>query len=321
MGSLVALSIDYMVMGFAPTLAWLFIGRLIAGVAGATFSTANAVVADIVPQADRSKYFGMNGAAWGVGFIVGPVIGGLLGGFGPRVPFFFASGLAALNFTLALLILRETLPVENRRAFTWRRSNLFGSIRALRVIPGAMTLIIVLFLYQVGHDTLPSSWSWVTMLKFGWDERAVGLSLAALGVATVIVQGGLVGPLTRKFGEARVALIGLSGATIGFLGYAFAPTSGWMFAAIPLASLVGLTMPSVRAILSRSVPPNAQGELQGAIGGVVSFTAIVVPFSMTQLLHAATAPGAAWHFPGAPFFAGACALAIGAVALSRVARP
>lgn len=321
MGSLAALSIDYMVMGFAPTLAWLFVGRLIAGVAGATFSTANAVVADIVPQADRSKYFGMNGAAWGVGFIVGPVIGGLLGGFGPRVPFFFASGLAALNFTLALLILRETLPVENRRAFTWRRSNLFGSIRALRVIPGAMTLIIVLFLYQVGHDTLPSSWSWVTMLKFGWDERAVGLSLAALGVATVIVQGGLVGPLTRKFGEARVALIGLSGATIGFLGYAFAPTSGWMFAAIPLASLVGLTMPSVRAILSRSVPPNAQGELQGAIGGVVSFTAIVVPFSMTQLLHAATAPGAAWHFPGAPFFAGACALAIGAVALSRVARP
>lgn len=319
MGSLAALSIDYVIMGFAPTLAWLFVGRIVAGVAGATFATANAVVADIIPQAERSKYFGMNGAAWGVGFIVGPVIGGLLGGFGPRVPFFFASALAALNFTLAFLILRETLLPENRRAFTWKRANLFGSIRALRTIPGALALIIVLFMYQVGHDTLPSSWSWVTMLKFGWDERAVGLSLAALGLATAIVQGGLVGPLTRKFGERRVALLGLSCATVGFIGYAFAPTPGWMFAAMPLASMVGLTMPSVRAILSRAVPPNAQGELQGAIGGVVSFTAIIVPFSMTHLLHAATAPGASWHFPGAPFLAGACALAVGVLVFRAAA--
>jgi DHA1 family tetracycline resistance protein-like MFS transporter len=310
MASLAALSIDYLIMGFAPTLFWLFVGRLIAGVAGATFGTANAVVADIIPPAERSKYFGLNGAAWGVGFIVGPVIGGLLGGFGPRVPFFFAAGLVGLNFLVALFVLRETLSPENRRAFTWKRANPIGAIRALRPIPGAIGLLVVLFLYQVGHDTLPSTWSWVTMLKFGWDAGAIGLSLAALGVGTAIVQGGLVGPLTRRYGEYRVATIGLVGAVIGFTGYALAPTPALMFLAIIPGSMLGLTMPSVRAILSRSVPANAQGELQGAISGVVSFTAVIVPVSMTQLLHAATAPGSAIHFPGAPFIAGALALTV-----------
>jgi MFS transporter, DHA1 family, tetracycline resistance protein len=317
MASLAALSIDYLIMGFAPTLFWLFVGRLIAGIAGATFGTANAVVADIIPPAERSKYFGLNGAAWGVGFIVGPAIGGLLGAYGPRVPFFFAAGLVALNFLVALFVLRETLAPENRRPFTWRRANLFGAIRALRPVPGAIGLLVVLFLYQVGHDTLPSTWSWVTIVKFGWDAGAIGLSLAALGVGTAIVQGGLVGPLTRRYGEHRVATMGLLGACIGFLGYALAPTPAWMFVAIIPGSLLGLTMPSVRAILSRAVPANAQGELQGAISGVVSLTAVFVPISMTQLLHAATAPGAAIYFPGAPFIAGALALAVAVVLFRR----
>jgi DHA1 family tetracycline resistance protein-like MFS transporter len=316
--SLAALSIDYLIMGFAPTLFWLFVGRLIAGVAGATFGTANAVVADIIPPAERSKYFGLNGAAWGVGFIVGPVIGGLLGGFGPRVPFFFAAGLVALNLLVALFVLRETLAPENRRPFTLKRANLFGAFRALRPIPGAIGLLVVLFLYQVGHDTLPSTWSWVTMLKFGWDSGAIGLSLAALGVGTAIVQGGLVGPLTRRYGEHRVATIGLVGALIGFTGYAFAPTPAVLFLSIIPGSLLGLTMPSVRGILSRAVPANSQGELQGAISGVVSLTAVIVPVSMTQLLHAATAPGSSIYFPGAPFIAGALALVV-AVVLFRQA--
>ncbi len=319
MASLAALSIDYLIMGLAPTLAWLFIGRLVAGVAGATFATANAVVADIIPPAERSKYFGLNGAAWGMGFIVGPAIGGVLGGYGTRVPFFFAAGLAALNFAIALAVLRETLAPGNRRAFTLRRANMLGAVRALRPVPGALALLVVLFLYQVGHDTLPSSWAWVTMLKFGWDERAVGLSLAALGVGTALVQGGLVGPLTRKLGEYRTATVGLAGAAVGFLGYAFAPNAAWMFVAIVPASLLGLTMPSVRAILSRAVPANSQGELQGAISAVVSFTAIIVPFSMTQLIHAATRPGADWYFPGAPFAAGALALSVGVVLFRRAA--
>jgi DHA1 family tetracycline resistance protein-like MFS transporter len=317
MASLAALSIDYLIMGFAPTLFWLFVGRVIAGLAGATFATANAVVADLVPQAERAKFFGMNGAAWGMGFIVGPVVGGLLGQYGSRVPFFAAAAFTAVNFLIALAVLRETLPEGNRRAFSARRANIVGAMRSMRAIPGAMAMLFVLFMYQVGHDTLPSSWAWVTMAKFGWAEREVGLSLAALGLGTAVVQGGLVGLFTRRFGEPTTVYIGLVGGALGFLGYAFAPTPALLFAAVPLACLLGLTMPSVRAILSRSVPANAQGELQGAIGGIVSFTAIVTPFTMTHLFSAATAPGSTLHLPGAPFAAGALAMLVGVVAFTR----
>ncbi len=231
LASLAALSVDYLIMGFAPTLFWLFVGRVIAGVAGATFATANAVVADLVPQAERARFFGLNGAAWGMGFIVGPVIGGLLGQYGARVPFFAAAVFTAINFLIALAVLRETLPESNRRAFSARRANVFGAIRSLRGIPGAMVLLFVLFMYQIGHDTLPSSWVWVTMAKFGWAEREVGLSLAALGLGTAIVQGGLVGLFARRFGEPTTVYIGLLGGAMGFLGYAFAPTPALLFAA------------------------------------------------------------------------------------------
>ncbi|MCU0760283.1 MAG: TCR/Tet family MFS transporter [Steroidobacteraceae bacterium] len=319
MASLAALSVDYLIMGFAPTLFWLFVGRVIAGVAGATFATANAVVADLVPQADRAKYFGMNGAAWGMGFIVGPVVGGLLGQYGSRVPFFAAAAFTAVNFLIALLVLRETLPEANRRAFSARRANVFGAIRQLAGIPGAMVLLFVLFMYQVGHDTLPSSWTWVTMAKFGWTEREIGLSLAALGLGTAVVQGGLVGLFTRKLGESTTVYIGLAGGALGFLGYAFSTTPAMLFASVPFACLLGLTMPAVRAMLSRAVPANAQGELQGAIGGIVSFTAIVTPFTMTHLFSAATSPGGTLQLPGAPFVAGAAALMVGIAAFIRIA--
>jgi DHA1 family tetracycline resistance protein-like MFS transporter len=318
MASLAALSVDYLIMGFAPTLFWLFVGRVIAGVAGATFATANAVVADLVPQADRAKYFGMNGAAWGMGFIVGPVVGGLLGQYGSRVPFFAAAAFTAVNFLIALLVLRETLSESNRRAFSARRANVFGAIRQLRGVPGAMVLLFVLFMYQVGHDTLPSSWTWVTMAKFGWAEREIGLSLAALGLGTAVVQGGLVGLFTRKFGEPTTVYIGLAGGALGFLGYAFSTTPATLFASVPFACLLGLTMPSLRAMLSRAVPANAQGELQGAIGGIVSFTAIITPFTMTHLFSAAAGPGATLHLPGAPFIAGAFALVVGILAFVRI---
>ncbi|NBW90190.1 MAG: MFS transporter, partial [Gammaproteobacteria bacterium] len=173
MASLAALSVDYVLMGLAPTITWLFVGRIIAGIAGATFATANAVVADVIPAEQRAKFFGMNGAAWGMGFIVGPVVGGLLGQYGSRVPFFAAAVFTALNFTIALFVLRETLSESNRRAFALRRANVFGALRSLRVIPGALLLLCTLFMYQIGHDTLPSSWAWVTMGKFGWGEREV----------------------------------------------------------------------------------------------------------------------------------------------------
>lgn len=317
LASLAALSADYLLMAIAPSLFWLFVGRVIAGVAGATFATANAVVADVIPPAQRAKFFGMNGAAWGMGFIVGPVVGGLLGQFGPRVPFLAAAIFTALNFLIALLVLRETLPESSRREFSMKRANALGALRAIRVIPGASLLLLVLLMYQVGHDTLPSSWAWMTMAKFEWVEREVGLSLAVLGLGTAIVQGGLVGLFTRRLGEYRTAAFGLAGGMLGFIGYALAPTPAWLFASVPLACLVGLTMPSIRAILSQQTPANAQGELQGAISGIVSFTAIIVPFSMTHLFSVATTE---WQMPGAPFLAGSTALLVGLTVLLRSRR-
>ncbi|MGA1383557.1 MAG: TCR/Tet family MFS transporter [Steroidobacteraceae bacterium] len=314
LASLAALSVDYVLMGLAPSLAWLFVGRIIAGIAGATFSTANAVVADIIPPDQRAKYFGLNGAAWGMGFIVGPVVGGLLGGFGPRVPFFAAAVFTAINFLIAVVVLKETLPESQRRAFSARRANVLGAIKSMRAIPGAALLLFVLFMYQIGHDTLPSTWTWMTMAKFGWGEREMGISLAVLGLGTAVVQGGLVGIFTRKLGEFRSALIGLSAGSVGFMGYALSTEPWMLFASVPVACLIGLTMPSIRAILSRQVPANAQGELQGAIAGIVSFTALVTPFTMTHLFSFSMEQ---MQFPGAPFVAAATSLVLGAVLFSR----
>ena len=319
LASLAALAIDYVLIGLAPTLAWLFVGRIIAGIAGATFATANAVVADIIPSEKRAKYFGFNGAAWGLGFVIGPVIGGLLGQYGPRVPFFAAAAFTAVNFFIALAVMRETLPPADRREFSARRANALGALQSMRRIPGAMLVLFVLLMYQIGHDTLPSTWVWVTMAKFGWTERDVGLSLAVLGFGTIIVQGGLVGLFTKRIGEHRTALLGLGCGAVGFVGYAFATTPTMLFASVPLGCLIGLTMPALRAILSRATPANAQGELQGAIAGIVSFTAVVIPFTMTHLFSWATATHP--PFPGASFLAAAVALAVGAAVLSKVKVP
>jgi DHA1 family tetracycline resistance protein-like MFS transporter len=319
MGSLAALSLDYLLMGFSQTIVWLFIGRLLSGIAGATFATANAVVADLTNPPERSRFFGLNGMAWGMGFIIGPVIGGLLGQYGPRVPFFAASLFAASNFVLALIFLRETLGPENRRAFSLKRANLIGSFRALRAIPAAFGLLGVLFLYQIGHDTIPATWAWVTRAKFGWTEREVGMSLSALGLGIAVVQGGLIRPVTRRLGERGAVYLGFICGALGYTGYALATSGMLLLLCIPLASMLGLAMPSVRAIMSRSVPPNAQGELQGALSGVVSFTAIVAPFAMTQLFHAATMPGASWQLPGAPFFGAGLALLLAAVLFKQAA--
>jgi DHA1 family tetracycline resistance protein-like MFS transporter len=315
LASLAALAVDYVLMGLAPSLAWLFIGRIIAGIAGATFATANAVVADIIPADQRAKYFGMNGAAWGMGFIVGPVVGGLLGQYGSRVPFFAAAVFTALNFLIAFVVLRETLPEGQRREFSARRANVLGALRSMKAIPGALLLLVVLFLYQIGHDTLPSTWAWMTMAKFGWAEREVGISLAVLGLGTAVVQGGLVGLFSKRLGERRTAPLGLTLGGVGFVGYALSTVPWMLFASVPLACMIGLTMPSIRAILSRQVPANAQGELQGAIAGIVSFTAIVTPFTMTHLFSVATA--GPLHLPGAPFLAAAVALLIGAIVFFR----
>jgi DHA1 family tetracycline resistance protein-like MFS transporter len=310
LGSLAALFIDYLIMGLAPNMGWLFVGRILAGSAGATYPTANAVIADVTPGAGRARYYGMIGAAWGVGFILGPVFGGLLGGFGSRVPFFAAAGLVVLNLVLGLVVFRETLGLENRRPFALRRSHLLAALRELRAYPVALLLLVVVVLYEIAHDVLPATWTFYMVERFHSSPREIGLSLAAVGVCTAIVQGGLVGPITRRLGEARSVYLGLLVGAASMLGYAFAPTLPWLLAAIAAGSFIGLTMPAVQSVMTRNVAANAQGELQGAIAGIGSLIAIVAPVAMTQLFRsfASANPPFGWHLPGAAFIAGALVL-------------
>ncbi len=281
--SLTALGVDYLIMGYAPSLAWLFAGRMIAGVAAATFATANAYIADITDEQSRAARFGLIGAAWGVGFVLGPAIGGLLGEIDIRLPFFAAAGLAGLNVLYGLLVLPETLAEANRRAFVFWRANPLGALAAIRGQPIVVGLFGALVLYFVAHDVNPSTWTYYVIHKFHWSGAQIGLGLAAVGLSGAVVSGTLVGPAVKRLGEAGTAYCGLILAAVSFIGYAFA-TSGWMlYPWIVLGAAMGLVMPSLRSIMSSVVAENSQGELQGAVASLMGLTAIMAPLVMTQL--------------------------------------
>ena len=323
--SMFMFGINYVIMGFAPTLAWLFIGRFMAGMAGATITTANAYMADISTPETRARHFGLISAAGGVGFILGPVIGGFLVELGPRVPFFFAAGIAFSNLIYGFFILPETLQKEDRRAFSWARANTFGAVAHVRHYPIVVALMGGLFFLQIAQFTNPSVWSFYTMLKFDWTARDVGFSLGAFGLMTVLVQGFAIGRIIKRFGERRTALAGLSIGCISFLGFASATDSWMMYALLIPSAFSGLALPALRSIMSNAVPANAQGELQGAITSLFALTAMIAPLTMTQLFRVFTEPDAAYFIPGAPFFAASllvfislilCARALGNVALA-----
>lgn len=320
--SLASLVVDYLIMGFAPTMGWLFVGRILAGSAAATYPTANAVIADVIPADARARYFGMLGAAWGVGFILGPVVGGLLGGLGSRVPFFAAAALVSVNLLLGLAVFRETLASANRRPFALKRSHLLAALRELRAFPVALLLLVVVVLYQIAHDVLPATWTFYMIERFHWGPREIGLSLAAVGICTAIVQGGLVGPVTRSLGERRSVYVGLLVGAASMLGYAFAPTPAWLLLAIAIGAFFGLTMPALQSVMTRAVAANAQGELQGAIAGIGSLIAIAAPLAMTQLFRsfAGHNPPFGLHLPGAAFVAGALVLLAAVVFFRRAMR-
>jgi len=323
--SLATLSVDYLIMGFATTLGWLFLGRLLSGASAATFATANAYIADITPESERAAKFGLVGAAWGVGFVAGPAIGGLLGEFGPRVPFFVAAGLALLNVIYGLLVLPETLPPGQRRPFRFKRANPVGAFLAFRGYPLVLALFGALVLYFMAHDVNPSTWTYYVLHKFQWSEGQVGLALAAVGLSSAVVSGTLVGPFVKHLGEARAIYLGLIMAALSFFGYAFA-TAGWMlFPCIAVGAFMGLVMPSLRGILSRAVPDNQQGELQGAISSLMGLTAIFSPLVMTQLFRYFAGEAAPVYFPGASFFLSGClallALLIVAITNRRTTGP
>jgi DHA1 family tetracycline resistance protein-like MFS transporter len=300
--SLTAMGLDYILMGFAPTIIWLFIGRLISGMAGASYSTANAYIADVTPPERRAQNFGLMGAAFGLGFIIGPVIGGLLGAESPRVPFYAAAGLALANAFYGFLVIPETLAHDKRRAFSWARANTLGAFAHLRQTPAALTLAATFFFHQIAHFVLPAVWSFYMMEKYGWSVREVGYSLGFAGLSMALVQGGLIRTIIPRIGAERAAYLGFIFAAIGYFGYAFS-TTGWMIYAFMVpAALAGLAFPSINALITTLVPANAQGELQGALGSISGMTAIIGPVLMTQLFGYFTSPAAPFHFSGAAFF-------------------
>jgi len=302
--SLFGFGIDYILIGFAPTISWLFIARFISGVTGASITTASAYIADISAPEKRSQNFGLIGAAFGLGFIIGPVIGGLLGQYGTRVPFFAAAGLTLLNVLYGYFILPESLPKENRRKFNIKRANPMGSLKHLRSFPGITGLVVVFGLIYLASHATQSTWTYYTMEKFDWDEKMVGFSLGVVGFCVAIVQGGLTRIIIPKIGEVKSVYFGLIVSCVGFIGFAFSPTGAIMLAMIIPYCLGGFATPSLQGIVSNKVPQNQQGELQGALTSLVSFTAIIGPPMMTGLFGYFTSDAAPFQFPGAPFLTG-----------------
>jgi DHA1 family tetracycline resistance protein-like MFS transporter len=303
LAAIAALGIDYLVLGFAPNLGWLFIGRAIAGMAGASFTPAYAYVADITPPERRAQNFGLIGGAFGVGFVIGPALGGVLGALGPRAPFFAAAFLSLANFAYGYFVLAESLPPERRRPFMWRRANPLGTLLQMRKQPVVRGLLVALFLWMVGHQVMPATWTFYTKFRFGWTEAMIGGSLALVGLVMAVSQATLLRVLVPRLGERRAALMGIAIAAVGYLGYATA-TASWMMLAWLVTWFFGaIVMPSTNALMSHRVAPDAQGELQGAIASLYSLSSIVGPPLMTQLFGRFSAPDAPIHLPGAAFIA------------------
>ncbi len=320
LASLFVFGVDYLIMGFAPTLTWLFIGRALAGATGAAYMPAYAYMADISPPEKRAQNFGVLGAAFGFGFIIGPALGGLLGTLGPRAPFIAAGLLALANFAFGFFALPESLPLSSRRAFEWKRANPVGTLIQLRKYPMVFGLAGAMFLWQLAHQSLPNVWSFYTMYKFGWSPAAVGYSLAFVGVIMAISQGFLTGKLIPRMGERRAVLLGLVFGAACYAGYAFA-TAGWMLYASMLLWFLGAAVyPSMNALMSQQIPPNGQGELQGGLASLLSLSAILGPPLMTGLFGYFSAPGAPVHFPGAAFLCAALLVCISLVLCLRSVR-
>ncbi|MBK9554706.1 MAG: TCR/Tet family MFS transporter [Bacteroidetes bacterium] len=296
---------DYLIMAFAPDLIWLFVGRILAGITGASFSTASAYIADVSPPEKRAQNFGLIGAAFGMGFIIGPAVGGLLGELGSRVPFFAAAGLSFVNWLYGFFVLPESLPKEKRRPFEWKRANPIGSLLALKKYPLTYGLIASLVCIYIASHAVQSNWSYFTMGTLGWSEKAVGLSLAFVGLLVGIVQGGLIRITIPRFGQKNSLYYGLALYTIGLFLMGIASQSWMMYVFLIPYCLGGIGMPALQGIISSQVPSNEQGELQGAMTGLMSLTSIVGPPLMTNTYAYFTADSAPVHFAGAAFILGA----------------
>ncbi|MBX0289342.1 TCR/Tet family MFS transporter [Hymenobacter sp. HSC-4F20] len=315
--SLLGFGLDYLLVAFAPNIGWLFAGRLIAGVMGASFTTASAYIADISAPEERAQNFGMVGAAFGLGFILGPLVGGVLGKYGHQVPFLAAAGLTLLNVLYGYFVLPESLPLDKRRTFEWSRANPIGSLKLLRRYPVITGLVASLLLTYVAAHATQSTWSYYVIEKFKWDEAWVGYSLAALGLLVAVVQGLLIRRINPLLGPKRSVFLGMLLYAVGFVLFAFASKGWMMFAFLVPYCLGGIAGPALQGIISGQVPPNEQGELQGALTSLMSVTSIVGPPLMTNLFSYYTGPKAPIYFPGAPFVLGAVLILVSLLLLTR----
>lgn len=307
--SLVGFGIDYLFLALAPTYGWLFIGRIIAGITGASFTTATAYIADISTPESRAKNFGMIGAAFGLGFIIGPALGGLLAGWGIRAPFYAAAILCLLNTLYGYFVLPESLSEEHRRDFHWKRANPFGSLLFFKRYPTIGKLAFSFFLIYIAAQSVQANWNFFTMYRFQWTEKIVGISLAVVGLLVGLVQAGLTRVINPKLGNERSIYLGLLLYSLGLVLFAFA-TEGWMmFAFLIPYCLGGIAGPSLQAVLAGHVPPSEQGELQGALTSLMSLTTILGPPLMNNLFKFFTTGKDHIHFPGAPFLLGSICMA------------
>jgi DHA1 family tetracycline resistance protein-like MFS transporter len=304
------LGCDYVLMALAPTLGWLFAGRVISGITSSSIATAYAYIADVTPADERAKQFGLMGAAFGIGFILGPAIGGILGQYGPRLPFWVAAGFSLTNAMYGLFVLPESLAPERRAALSWRRAHPVGSLQFLRGHSRMLWFGGMHFLYYVAHMSLPSVFVLYADYRYGWSTREVGYTLAAVGVSSAIVQGGLVGPLVARLGERRALIVGLLSGAIGFVVYGLAPTGRVFLIGVPIMALWGLYGPSAQSLMTRRVGQSEQGQLQGALSSLTGIANMLAPALFSLIFAAALGTFRQWHLPGAPFLVASGALLV-----------
>jgi DHA1 family tetracycline resistance protein-like MFS transporter len=307
--SLLGLGLDYMVIALAPSLAWLFVGRILSGITAASFTTASAYIADVTAPEQRAAGYGMLGAAFGLGFVLGPALGGVLGSIEPRLPFWVAATLCLLNAAYGAFVLPESLPRAQRVPLTIARANPFGALSLLRARRGLSGVAAVAFLFYLANEVLPAVFVLYAGFRYGWSEIEVGAALALMGVAGVIVQGGLTGPVIRRLGERRTLFIGLALGAAGFATYGLARSGPMFLLGIPLMALWGLAGPAAQSIMTQSVAASEQGRLQGALNAVRGVSGLIGPGLFALLFAASIHTGSGWQYPGAAFLLAAALLA------------